>query len=85
MRTVPWGSGQSCCLLGATTQVRILVELFSLSFTNSNSSPTETEGFDHRSPTLPFDGQQRDAFEDDRLDIVVDDSQLLGTNVEELR
>src|SRR6056297_1244257 len=84
VRTVPWGSGQSCCLLGATTQVRILVELFSLSFTNSNSSPAETEGFSRRAVRLLFDRQQRDAFENDRFEVAVDDSQLCVPDVEKV-
>src|SRR6056297_1511661 len=71
VREVPWGSGQSCCLLGATTQVRILVELFSdsLLFTGSNGSPAETRGFKPVAESLPFDRQQRDAFEHDRFEL----------------
>jgi len=62
------------------------VELFSVSllFTDSNSSPAETRGFRLVAKPLLFDRQQRDAFEDDRFEITVDDSQLCVPDVEKV-
>jgi len=63
------------------------VELFSVSllFTDSNSSPAETRGFRLVAKPLLFDRQQRDAFEDDRFEITVDDSQLCVPDVRKSR